>query len=58
MCAQKFFCGGDPLKLLQDCEGVPFGLREDYMQDKGILSQRISCLKIFREMLIQITVAK
>ena len=31
VCAQKFSCGGDPLKLLQDCEGVPFGLREDYM---------------------------
>ena len=24
MYAQKFSCGGDPLKLLQDCEGVPF----------------------------------
>ena len=58
MCAQKFSCGGDPLKLLQDCEGFPFGLREDCMYDIGILSQRISCLNILREMLIQITVVK
>ena len=44
-------------KLLQDCEVSPLVFVNIAFRI-GILSLRISCFKILREMLIQITVAK